>query len=73
MDCKGYRPISVLNTFYKLYASILTKRKETVLPFLIDEDQTRFLQNRQTQHNIRRALHIMEQIKDINHIHQNDH
>ena len=62
MDCKGYRPIIVLNIGFKLYAAILAKRLNTIMPSLIDEDQTAFKSNRQTHDNIRRALNIIDQI-----------
>ena len=47
---------------YKIYAAILAKQLETVMPSLIDEDQTGFTRNRQTHDNIRRALHIVDYI-----------
>uniref|UniRef100_A0A3B3XJ11 Reverse transcriptase domain-containing protein n=1 Tax=Poecilia mexicana TaxID=48701 RepID=A0A3B3XJ11_9TELE len=61
-DPKGYRPISVLNIDYKLYAAILAKRLSTLMPFLIDEDQTGFIGNRQTHDSIRRAVHVTDHI-----------
>lgn len=57
----GYSPISVLNQDYKIYAYILAKRMKEVLPVLIDGDQTGFIQNRQTQDDIRRCCHIIGQ------------
>lgn len=61
-ECSSYRPISVLNVDYKIFASILSKRLEVIIPELVDLDQTGFIQNRQTQDNIRRALQVMSHV-----------
>lgn len=65
-ECSSYRPISVLNVDYKLFASILSKRLEVVISELVDLDQTGFIQNRQTQDNLRRTLQIMSHITTEN-------
>lgn len=63
LECGSYRPISVLNTDYKLYTSILAKRLEKILPQIIHTDQTGFILQRQTHDNIRRTLHILNHIQ----------
>lgn len=65
-NCSSFRPISVLNTDYKIFTSILAKRLEKILPSLINTDQTGFITQRQTHDNIRRTLHVVNHIKNEN-------
>ncbi len=50
---KNWRPISLLNTDYKLLAKILAKRLQKVLPSIINHDQTGYLKGRFIGENIR--------------------
>uniref|UniRef100_A0A8B9J657 Reverse transcriptase domain-containing protein n=1 Tax=Astyanax mexicanus TaxID=7994 RepID=A0A8B9J657_ASTMX len=61
VECSSYRPIYVLNIDYKLYASILAKRLENIIPQLVDLI-TGFIRNRQTQDNIRPTLNTISYI-----------
>lgn len=61
-ECSSYRPISILNTDYKLFASVMAKRVEHIVSEMIDPDQTGFASERQTQDNIRRTLHVVDYV-----------
>ena len=50
---KNWRPISLLNTDYKIIAKLLALRLTNVLPFIIDEDQTGYIKQRYIGQNIR--------------------
>ena len=50
---KNWRPISLLNTSYKLASSCIAERLKLVLPKLINEDQTGFISGRFIGENIR--------------------
>ncbi|XP_029435806.1 olfactory receptor 2G3-like [Rhinatrema bivittatum] len=57
-DVSNYRPISLLNTDYKIFTKILATRLAMVMPTLIHPDQTRFIKNRLIANDTRLLLHI---------------
>ena len=64
---KNWRPISLLNTTYKLVSSCIAERIKSVLPLLISNDQTGFIPGRFIGENTRLIydlLHFTEE-KDI--------
>ena len=50
---KNWRPISLLNTPYKIASACIAGRLRTVLPIIIDEDQKGFMKGRFIGENIR--------------------
>ena len=55
----NFRPISLLNTDYKILTKVLAKRLEKVLPKVINADQTGYIKNRYIGENIRLISDIM--------------
>ena len=62
---KNWRPISLLNTDYKILAHVLAQRLQKVLPTIISKDQNGYIQGRFIGCNIRTIL-------DMIHVSQNE-
>ena len=57
---KNWRPITLLNTDYKIAAKTLANRIKSVLPSIINNDQTGFMKNRFIGENIRLIDYIIQ-------------
>lgn len=62
VNCSSYRPIRLLNVDYKIIAKSLTRRLETVLPYIVNPDQTGFMKSRYGTDNIRRVLNVIDHL-----------
>ena len=63
LDIKNWRPLSLLNCDYKIYAKILANRLYSTLPNLISKDQFGFLADRYIGENIFDVNSIIEYCK----------
>ena len=63
---KNWRPISLLNTDYKILTKLLAMRLKRVLPSVINEDQVAYLKDRFIGQNIRTIFDVMEHTKTTN-------
>ncbi len=62
LECSSYRPISLLSTDSKLLAKVLALRLDRCIGDLITYDQSGFLRGRFAADNVRRLLHIIQQV-----------
>ena len=60
------RPISLLNTDYKILTKIIAKQLEKVLPIIINSDQTRYIKNRYIGENVHLISDIMMYTEENN-------
>jgi len=56
---KNWRPISILNCDYKIFAKVVANRLKPVLPYLINEDQTGYVRDRVIGENVRIVNDLM--------------
>lgn len=57
---QNYRPISLLNVDYKIFATILVERLRVFLSRFIHQDQNGFLPHRHLRDNLRVILNTLE-------------
>jgi len=63
LKCSSYRPISLLNTDYKLISNALANRLGHCLPKLINPDQCGFISKRSSANNLCRLFNIIHLTK----------
>uniref|UniRef100_A0A670IGS1 Reverse transcriptase domain-containing protein n=1 Tax=Podarcis muralis TaxID=64176 RepID=A0A670IGS1_PODMU len=68
LDIKNYRPISLLNNDYKIFAEVMANRLKKCLVNIIHKDQAGFLPNRFLKDNIRHTVNLIEYLEAKNEI-----
>lgn len=63
---ENWRPITLLNVDYKIFASVFAKRLKTGLQDVISETQTGFMSNRHISSNIRLIFDLLDYSEYIN-------
>ena len=64
-DIRNWRPISLLNTDYKILSKILAERLKKVLPYIIHPDQRGGVQGRYIGENIRLIEDLIHEIDNL--------
>jgi hypothetical protein len=59
-DIANYRPITVLNSDYKIFTKALTNKLSRVAPYLIHKDQSGFMKGRKITDAIYLAMEVVE-------------
>ena len=61
-----YRPISLIGCTYKIVAKLLAKRLKKVMPSIINESQSAFIEGRQLLHSVVIANEVIDEAKRSN-------
>uniref|UniRef100_A0A8C5MWK9 Reverse transcriptase domain-containing protein n=1 Tax=Leptobrachium leishanense TaxID=445787 RepID=A0A8C5MWK9_9ANUR len=62
LSCASYRPISLLNSDLKIFATILAQRLAHVAPLLVRRDQVGFIPNREARDGTIRTLNVIHAV-----------
>ena len=60
---KEYRPISLIGCIYKIVAKILANRLKKIMPLIIDERQSAFIEGRHMIHSVLIANEVIEETR----------
>lgn len=60
----NWRPITLLNADYKIFAKVLANRLQSVMPYLIDKDQLGYMKGRNIADNLLDLLSIVKHCED---------
>ena len=61
---KNWRPISLLNTGYKILTKLLSLRLQNVISTIVAPDQTGYIKNRYIGENIRTIVDTIDFLKE---------
>ena len=59
LEISSWRPLTLLNTDYKIFAKIIASRMQKVLPELINEAQSGFMKGRSIADNVMKLMNVM--------------
>ena len=63
-ELKNWRPISLLNSDYKIFAKAMATRLQTVLPYIINTDQSGCIKGRSAHNNILSTIDIIKHVNN---------
>ena len=65
LELQSWRPLSILNNDYKVYAKILANRLQYVTPYLISSDQFGFLKGRHMTDNLLELAMVIDYCQQV--------
>ena len=63
LELNNWRPLTMLNMDYKIFSKVLALRLQPILPKIISEHQTGFMQGRNIMDNIRKTIEIVSYVR----------